>query len=73
MGGEPRKQDVRQNKCEVWLYIHGMQSRNKNDQSNSSFLLERPINYFVTVFSRVMELFSLRRFCVYCVDTYVVV
>ena len=32
-----------------------IQSENKNDQSNSSFLQERPINYFVTVLLRVME------------------
>ena len=32
-----------------------MQSRNKNDQPNSSFLEERLINYFVTALLRVME------------------
>ena len=32
-----------------------IQSENKNDQSNSSFLQERPINYFVTVLLGAME------------------
>ena len=35
-----------------------IQSLNKNGQSNSSFLAEQPINYFVTVLLSVMKVYS---------------